>query len=108
MAAPESVVKAGAALIAARFTAIDLAEQIDQAISAIETAADELTATHDLKHMQAGSAYVKLRKAQAAVGLIMDAHNDIRLEIKAAGIPEPTDAQILAVIGTNRKAASIR
>lgn len=108
MAAPDSVVKAGAKLIEARFTALDLADQLQDAIAAVMASADELTGTHDLKHMQLGSAYAKLRQAQAAAGLIMDAHNDLRLQIKAAGIPEPTDAQIVAVIGTNRKATSIR
>lgn len=104
MAAPDSVVKAGIALIRARRTAEELEKQIDTAIAAIRAAADELVPEYGLKHMQSGSAYAKLRKAQAALGYIMDAHNDVRLAIGEKGIEEPTDAQVVLGVGT----ASIR
>lgn len=104
MAAPDSVVKAGLALLRARRTAEELEKDVEAAIVAIRAAADELVPLHGLKHMQAGSAYAKLRQVQAAPGLVMDAHNDVRLAIGGKGIDEPTDAQLVANAGT----ASIR
>lgn len=98
------VVKAGSALIRARRSAEELSKDIEAAIAAIHDAAVELAPMHGLKHMQAGSAYAKLRQAQASLGLIMDAHNDVRLAIKGVGLEEPTDAEILGNAGT----ASIR
>lgn len=98
------VVKAGAALIRARRTAEELDKDIEAAIAAIKDAAVELAPMHGLKLMQAGSAYAKLRQAQAAHGLIMDAHNDVRLAIKSVGLEEPTDAELVSNTGT----ASIR
>lgn len=107
MATPESVILAGAALIMARTTAETLEKEVDAAILAIEAAAGELVKSHGLKHMQAGEAYAILREVQGTKGRIMMAHNSVRAAITAAGIPEPTDEEIVKAIGNNR-AASIR
>ncbi len=107
MPAPKSVIRAGAKLIAARRTAVLLATQIDEAITAIGDATNELVESHQLKHMQAGEALVLLRQAQAAPGLVMQAHDSVRKAISARGVEEPTDEEIVAVLG-GVSAASIR
>jgi len=107
MPAPKSVIRAGAALIKARRTAVLLATQIDEAIVAIGDATNDLVESHQLKHMQAGEALVLLRQAQTAPGLVMQAHDSVRKAISARGVEEPTDDEIVAVLG-GVSAASIR
>ena len=95
---PESVVATGKALIGARKMAEAMSDKIDIAILALtEHAIPEMMKDHGAKQMQAGSALAKLRKAQAAYGLIMDAHNDLRLVLEECDVDAPTDAQVASI-----------
>jgi hypothetical protein len=94
---PDEVIAAGRALTVARKTAWNLTQDIDAALAALYDATNVVTTKHGAKVMQAGTAHVKLRQAQAAYGLIMEAHDSLRAVLIECGIDQPTDAQILSI-----------
>jgi hypothetical protein len=94
---PNEVVETGKSLIKARKSAGIMSEHIDEAISKLHGAIEVMTKEHGAKAMQAGSALAKLRKAQAALGYIMDAHNDLRGVLHECDVEQPTDAQVLSI-----------
>lgn len=94
---PDEVIAAGRALIVARKTAWQLSMEIDSALAMLYDAVNVVTAKHGAKVMQAGEAYTKLRKAQTAYGLVMEAHDSLRAVLIECGIDQPTDAQIASI-----------
>ena len=101
---PESVVNAGAMLVAIRQAAKNLSDLVDKAMPDIHAAIDEVVEKHGAKAMQAGTAIANLRTVQATEGLTGEAHNVLRLVLRECDIEEPTNAQIVAKLGR----ASIR
>ncbi len=94
---PNEVIETGKALIKARKSAALMSEQIDEAISKLHGAIEVMTKDHGALAMQAGSALTKLRQAQAALGLIMEAHNSLRCVLTECDVEQPTDAQVLSI-----------
>lgn len=94
---PPEVVEAGRALIDARKTAHTLSEAIDEAIAKLGPAVAVMVKAHGAKVMQSGTAYAKLRKAQAAYGLVMEAHDSLRAVLIECGVDQPTDEQIASI-----------
>ncbi len=94
---PDSVIKTGKALIRARKTAGNLSVEIDEAIAALHEAVEDMVKNHGAKAMQAGHALASLRQAQAALGLVMDAHNSLRCVLTECDVEQPTDAQVLSI-----------
>lgn len=94
---PESVIETGRSLIAARKMAEAMSDKIDIAIASLTEHAIPDMKAHGAKAMQAGSAIAKLRQAQAAYGLIMDAHNDLRCVLMECDVEQPTDAQVASI-----------
>jgi hypothetical protein len=93
---PQEVIDTGKDLIRARRLATNMSEAIDDALANL-TKAVEAMKPHGAKAMQAGRAIANLRQAQAAVGLVMDAHDSLRHVLKACDVDEPTDAQVLSI-----------
>jgi hypoxanthine phosphoribosyltransferase len=94
---PDEVVETGRTLIAARKLAQAMSDKVDIALNQLEAAVGVMVKDHGAKAMQAGSALAKLRKAQAAYGLIMDAHNDLRMVLHECDVDAPTDAQVASI-----------
>ena len=93
---PTEVIECGKALIKARKSASNMSADIDAAIAALHPAIDA-TVKLGAKGMQAGVALEKLRKAQSALGLVMQAHNSLRQVLVELDIEQPTDAQVLSI-----------
>lgn len=94
---PESVVETGRSLVKARKLAESMSDNIDIALAELRQAVKVMVEQHGAKAMQAGSAIAKLRQAQAAYGLIMDAHNDLRCVLMECDVEQPTDAQVASI-----------
>lgn len=94
---PDEVVETGRALIKARKLAESMSDNIGIAIAELGEAINVMVKDHGAKAMQAGSAIAKLRQAQAAYGLIMDAHNDLRKVLAECDVDAPTDAQVASI-----------
>jgi len=94
---PETVIETGRSLIAARKLAEAMSDKIDVAIASLTGHAIPDMKPHGARVMQAGAAIAKLRQAQAAYGLVMDAHNDLRLVLDQCDVESPTDAQVASI-----------
>ncbi len=94
---PNEVIETGKALIKARKSAALMSEHVDEAIGKLHAAIAVMTKDHGARAMQAGEALTKLRKAQTALGLIMEAHNSLRCVLTECDVEQPTDAQVLSI-----------
>ena len=94
---PPEVVEAGKALVAARLAARFLSTEIDTALAALEPAINVMTKDHGAKRMEAGSAYAKLRIAQSAYGLVMEAHESLRQVLVKWDVEPPSDEQVASI-----------
>ncbi len=94
---PKEVIETGRNLIKARKSASLMSEHIDEAIKALHPAIDVMVKQHGAKHMQAGTGLAKLRKAQAVLGLIMEAHDSLRCVLAECDVEQPTDEQVLSI-----------
>jgi hypothetical protein len=93
---PPEVIECGKALILARKRANSMSGDIDEALAKLEGAIEAMK-PHGAKRMQAGEAIVLLRKAQAAQGFIMQAHNSLRHVLNECDVAEPTDVQVASI-----------
>lgn len=94
---PPEVIEAGRALVKARKAADHMSDLIDDAFPKIETAVVHMHKEHGAKRMQAGATLARLRQAQMAVGLLMEAHDLLRHVLKECDVEEPTDAEIASI-----------
>lgn len=94
---PSEVIEAGRALIGARKQAKEMSDAIDKALAVLDGAVAVMTEKHGAKVMQSGTAYSKLRKAQQAYGLIMEAHDSLRAVLIECNVDQPTDGQIASI-----------
>lgn len=94
---PDEVIETGKSLIKARKAAALMSEQIDDALGKLHGAIEVMTKNHGARAMQAGEAFTKLRKAQSALGLIMEAHNSLRCVLTECDVEQPTDNQVLSI-----------
>lgn len=95
---PAEVVRAGARLVALRRLAKRLEDAIDEALPDIQEGINCVVDKHGAAYVQAGEAKTLLRTAQTAAGLIMQAHNSLRLVLVERGIAEPTGDQIITLL----------
>lgn len=94
---PNEVIEAGRALVKARKRAEEMSDAIDAAFPKIEDAVVHMNKAHGAKRMQAGGTIARLRQAQAALGLVMEAHDLLRHVLKECDVAEPTDDEIASI-----------
>lgn len=94
---PQEVIDTGRALIQARKLAEAMSGKIDEAIPLLEKAVAVMVNDGGAKAMQAGAAFVRLRQAQTAFGLIMEAHESLRRVLEECDVEQPTDAQVASI-----------
>ena len=95
---PTSVKFAGAQLVKARRMAADLTKQISIAYDAVKATEADMV-PKGAKCMEYGPALKNLAQAAMAEGLIGEAHNFLRVPLARLDVEEPTDADIVVVLG---------
>lgn len=94
---PQEVVETGRLLIEARKLARALSDKIDDTLDQLDLAVEVMTEKYGAKAMQAGTAIIALRTAQAAYGHVMEGHESLRQVLIACNVEQPTDAQVASI-----------
>lgn len=93
---PKSAINAGAHLVKLRRMGADVEAQRRIAYDAVKAAQADIP---ESKVMQMGTALKNLSAIGAVEGLAGEAHNSLRTVLVECGYSEPTDAEIMAVLG---------
>lgn len=96
---PESVIKAGGALVLLRHKLQALDKDFARAHEALDATGPDLKAA-GMKGMSYGVAKANLYEAQRAAGLVMAAHEHMANAVCACDMDTPTDAQLVGIVGT--------
>jgi len=102
----DCVHKCGGALVKTRHILDKSAEKgvasIDETLKELEASMSEMK-KHGWRKMQYATALRKLNEARAALIsaplLVMEAHDSLRCHLDACGIAEPTDEELVPIIG---------
>lgn len=95
---PECVIKCGGALVNLRHfleKAGDLFDKVDAELTASEPEMKK----RGWKKMQYAEARIHLLEARKAAFHIMMAHDSLRKSLKECGIAEPTDDDLIGIVG---------